>query len=278
MTRTQGFACVAGVAALVGMTVVVTSSRSPVRIPRQPPPAAAEAIPNGSFESITGDVPDGWRRSRYQGRAEYAVDSAARTGSKSVRITSQDGADAAWSAIVAVTPFSRYRLSGWIKTENLRPGTSRGALLNLHGLAGLETRAVAGTTDWTRVELEFDSEANDGLQVNCLFGGWGRASGTAWFDDIRLERLSTRAVAPAVAVDAAKTGPEMSPYIYGQFIEHLGRCINGGLWAEMIEDRKFYYAVGDSASPWRVVGDAGRVRMSGERPYLGAHPRSLLQK
>ena len=36
----------------------------------------------------------------------------------------------------------------------------------------------------------------------------------------------------------------MSKYIYGQFIEHLGRCIYGGIWAEMLEDRKFFHAVG----------------------------------
>ena len=36
----------------------------------------------------------------------------------------------------------------------------------------------------------------------------------------------------------------MSKYIYGQFIEHLGRCIYGGIWAEMLEDRKFFYPVG----------------------------------
>ena len=28
-----------------------------------------------------------------------------------------------------------------------------------------------------------------------------------------------------VRVDATRTGAPISPYIYGQFIEHLGRCI-----------------------------------------------------
>jgi len=40
-----------------------------------------------------------------------------------------------------------------------------------------------------------------------------------------------------VQVDAAAVGAPISPYVYGQFIEHLGRCIYGGLWAEMLEDR-----------------------------------------
>ena len=54
---------------------------------------------------------------------------------------------------------------------------------------------------------------------------------------------SASAAAPTapidVKLDATKMGAPISPLIYGQFIEHLGRCIYGGIWAEMLEDRKF---------------------------------------
>ena len=53
-------------------------------------------------------------------------------------------------------------------------------------------------------------------------------------------------------VDASATGAPISPYIYGQFIEHLGRCIYGGLWAEMLEDRKFFYPVTGEAPAWEM--------------------------
>jgi hypothetical protein len=46
-----------------------------------------------------------------------------------------------------------------------------------------------------------------------------------------------------VSLDAAVTGEPISPYVYGQFIEHQGRCIYGGIWAEMLRDRKFFYPV-----------------------------------
>jgi hypothetical protein len=46
-----------------------------------------------------------------------------------------------------------------------------------------------------------------------------------------------RAAPIEVKLDAAKTGAPINPFIYGQFIEHLGRCIYGGIWAEMLEDR-----------------------------------------
>jgi len=58
-----------------------------------------------------------------------------------------------------------------------------------------------------------------------------------------------------VTVDATQKGEPISPLIYGQFIEHLGRCVYGGIWAEMLEDRKFFYAVGKDESPWKGTGD-----------------------
>ena len=53
---------------------------------------------------------------------------------------------------------------------------------------------------------------------------------------------------PKVTIDAGKTREPISKYIYGQFIEHLGRCIYGGIWAEMLEDRKFFDPVGSPSS------------------------------
>src|SRR5512139_3577557 len=76
---------------------------------------------------------------------------------------------------------------------------------------------------------------------------------------------------PEVTVDVAKTRAPMSKYIYGQFIEHLGRCIYGGIWAEMLEDRKFFYAVSDAASPWKPVGGTASVSMNTTAPFVGAH-------
>lgn len=51
---------------------------------------------------------------------------------------------------------------------------------------------------------------------------------------------------------------EISPRLYGQFIEHIETCIYNGIWSEMILDRKFYYAVGEKGlSPWSAVGKEG---------------------
>jgi len=94
-----------------------------------------------------------------------------------------------------------------------------------------------------------------------------------------------------LSVDTAKTGAPINPYVYGQFIEHLGRCIYGGIWAEMLEDRKFFYPVtGDykpygaladtdypvvAASPWEILGSPQTVTMVTDQVFVGDHSPRL---
>ena len=84
-----------------------------------------------------------------------------------------------------------------------------------------------------------------------------------------------------VTIDTSKTGEPITKYIYGQFIEHKGDLINKGLWAEMLDDRKFFYPVTSrdeqQSTPvqrwirWRPVGPDESVVMDRERPYVGDH-------
>jgi alpha-N-arabinofuranosidase len=70
----------------------------------------------------------------------------------------------------------------------------------------------------------------------------------------------------------------MSKYVYGQFIEHLGRCIYQGIWAEMLEDRKFFYAVGSPESPWKPLGEPHSVWMNPVVAYVGVHAPEIRLK
>jgi alpha-N-arabinofuranosidase len=78
-----------------------------------------------------------------------------------------------------------------------------------------------------------------------------------------------------ICVDVTQTGERISKYIYGQFIEHVGRCIYGGIWAEMLRDRKFYLSVGSKESAWEVIGPQTSVAMHRESPFVGDHTPQL---
>jgi len=227
-------------------------------------------IQNASFEEGQGNRPVGWRPTRWNGSGKFTYAKIGRTGTHSVAISSDQGGDLSWTTFVPIEPFARYRLAGWIKTENLDPGTGRGALLNIHNLQGVATPAITGTHDWTRVEVEFEVADLDQLQINCLFGGWGRSTGKAWFDDIELVLLEKKDVTkPSIRINASEEGSPISPFVYGQFIEHLGRCIYGGIWAELVQDRKFFYPVGDKRSPWQPIGSRSAVQMTQFQPFVG---------
>jgi alpha-N-arabinofuranosidase len=275
-----------GLAPIATLGVILATALALAACKPEAPKAADELagvtqfVANGSFEELDGPNPKGWRTQSWQrgGGTEFAMGPAGHTGSRSITISSDKGADASWVAVVPIRPYSRYRLSGWIKTENLVRGTGRGAQINVNGEEDWRTASLTGTQDWTRVEVVFDAGANDALEVTCLFGGWGQSTGKAWFDDIELVRLSGKELGrPTAVIDGDKTGPPMSPYIYGQFIEHLGRCIYQGIWAEMLEDRKFFWPVGQGESPWKAIGEAGLVKMDTVNPFTGAHsPRVTL--
>ena len=111
-----------------------------------------------------------------------------------------------------------------------------------------------------------------------------------------LTAFSAMAQAPAhqpviAIVDATSAGMPISPYLYGQFIEQAGNLIYSGLWSEMLDDRKFYYAVqprpADDASPapggfggrrrgagagrWNPIGPVDSVVMDTNNPFVGDH-------
>ena len=253
-------------------------------------------IRNPSFEKAVGNRPAGWREQTYSGKGEFEYVEGGRTGKRAVCLSSEDGADIGWLTSVPVKPRSKYKLTGWIKTEDVKAGSGKGALFNLHNIQPLQSPAVTGTKDWTKVEVEFDTGDRAAAEINCLFGGWGQSTGKAWYDDLRLELLgsrggTTKSTKPEVKIDAGKVDEPISKYIYGQFIEHLGRCIYGGIWAEMLEDRKFYYPITANydpyraaqgvskdntfaivkASPWQIIGPADSVSMVKEGSFVGEH-------
>jgi putative membrane-bound dehydrogenase-like protein len=157
--------------------------------------ASAEAAPsnliaNSSFETQSGNRPEGWNTVTHGGRARFDVADSGRTGKRSVKISSDQGADASWAVRVPVKPRSDYRLSGWIKTEGVKKiGAAHGAMFNIHELQDPVrggTKALVGDNDWTQVDLTFNTGELKEITINALFGAWGRATGTAYFDDVQL--------------------------------------------------------------------------------------------
>jgi len=65
-----------------------------------------------------------------------------------------------------------------------------------------------------------------------------------------------------VAVDVAHPLHAIDRRIYGHHLEHFGRVIQGGLWAELLQNRKFYPIDPDRsqvADPWKPEADRSDI-------------------
>jgi len=249
-----------------------------------PAPEAAPAAPlvaNGSFEEESGGIPSGWAAEARSGQGVVTLARAAegRTGAAGALIESASPCDAVWSATAGVEPGALYRASAWVRTAGVAGPGGAGAYLQVADMPLGRSLAVAGDSEWAEVSVVFDTGAETAVRLLCGLGGPAPASGRALFDDVSLVKVVAASdLRPTVRIDAGAAGPPVSPLIYGQQLEPVGAALEGGLWAEMLRDRKFLHPVGATASPWKPIGGEGVVQMVAEQPFAGAHsPRVTLR-
>ncbi len=153
-----------------------------------------EEMVNSGFDHPSAedpDRPDGWRVRVYSGEAEHVwLKEGGRDGGPCLAIRSEKGADTSWCVDLPTRPNTRYRLAGWIRTFGVTAeGGTHGALLNVHPRPWT-TESLKGDEGWTRVEVEFSTGPEErSVSLNCLYGGWGRSTGEARYDDLSLVAL-----------------------------------------------------------------------------------------
>jgi alpha-N-arabinofuranosidase len=232
------------------------------------PGIAYGVIQNPSAEVTDGSVVQGWTFDARARNVIHFYDNIAHQGTKSLFIKADRFASGRWSSKVLLKPYSKYRFTGWIKTENLVSSSGKGAGFRMDGL-DVEPKGFTGTNDWTLVTYEFETGNNDCVTLACVLDDERNAKGRAWFDDMKMELLSSDKIVTDIKINTLVKAEPMPVYIYGQFIEHLGRCIYGGIWAEMIEDRKFWFVPGTRESVWKVEGDQTLLSMETKNPFTG---------
>ena len=176
-------------------------------------------LPNPGFEIIGADgLPEGWRGRDYGNRegnraAEWKIVSGTNQfhgGKQALRCMTRSDADTSLHADVTVKTNTLYRLAGWVKTHALQGKVS----FNDH-LGRAETETVRRReSDWTEVEVTFNSGARTQASINILHVG----KGDGYFDDVRLcELLPAEDASKPVFADA-KRGAEL-------FHKHPAACV-----------------------------------------------------
>jgi cytochrome c553 len=158
-------------------------------------------LPNPGFEEVADDkkTPVGWKHRDYGTRpgnkdAQWGVvidPKNVRSGKHAMRALTRADADTSFFADVELKPNTEYRLSAWIKTHAMRGKAS----LNDH-IGRAETEKVtARESDWTEVEVVFNSSKRTKASINLLHV----AVGDSFYDDVKLCELTLVGEAPVTA-------------------------------------------------------------------------------
>jgi hypothetical protein len=152
-----------------------------------------QGLSNPGFEAASPQ--EGWEVAVYGAQPQLTRDTQVfHEGHSALRIHADAPSDTALGQEIRLQPVSAARLRGWVKTKGLdphnapvygtfqvqRPG-GRGVLASggNHG----------GDTGWTEVSVPFLAPADGRVRICVFFVGFGKGTGTAWFDALRLEEV-----------------------------------------------------------------------------------------
>jgi alpha-L-arabinofuranosidase len=194
---------------------------------------------------------EGWSLDVYGAQPTVETDTAIfHEGKQSLRITASAASDAALSQEIDL-PGGCYRLSGWVRTRGLDPHGARvcGTFqVQRPGGKGILASGPnhQGDTDWKQVEILFEAPPERRVRIAVFLVGFGKGTGTAWFDDLKLQQVDVAGMPLRVTRKPLYAG-EISPLQYGQFVEYLCDLVPS-MWAEKLYDGSF-----EGLRPYKVA-------------------------
>ncbi|MFZ5986080.1 MAG: glycosyltransferase family 39 protein [Bacillota bacterium] len=152
-------------------------------------------VQNDSFELGSIQNLNGWDKSTWDtnnGVTEFLIDeSTFRSGNRSACIINNSVNDSRLRQEIKVKGNSYYKISCWIKTENI--GTDmKGANISIDGILDTSKDIRGTNADWEYVELYGKTEKKqDSFVLTVGIGGYGSTNtGKAWFDDVSVEKVN----------------------------------------------------------------------------------------
>ena len=148
-------------------------------------------MPAGGFEQYDGHRVRGCRFHDRPGEVSFVDTEVFKQGAASLRFEHFGDFPHGHGRVaqeVTVRPHRCYRVTCWVKTEQLEPPGCFRVLLLAAGrsIASVDPR-VPATADWRQVTFGFNSQEHD--KVAIYAGVWGGEQGRFWVDDVRIEEL-----------------------------------------------------------------------------------------
>jgi hypothetical protein len=179
---------------------------------------------NGDFEAATGDRLTGWSMQDDPGVTSFADHTVAHGGKTSLRMESigkNPNGHCRLAQVVQLQPFRQYRISFWVKTEDVQPASPEVKVLDAAtGKAvSFQTFRTKRTQDWTHHDLVFNSlEHREG---RLYLGTWSGKAGKLWWDDISVEEIGLVNVLRRPGCPVTVRAQSGTPYEEGRDYEKI---------------------------------------------------------
>lgn len=168
----------------------------PAALAEDAQPQGENLLLNSGFEELDASgFPIDWMQGMYTWddgtTVMETVTGTAHSGSNSVRLRSFSENDARYEQVVACQPQTLYKLSGWARVQDVPEGI--GANLSV-GEGFAMSDSLSGTSaegEWTYLEIYgMTGPEQYTMTIMARLGFYGSTvTGTAWFDDLCLERV-----------------------------------------------------------------------------------------
>lgn len=150
-------------------------------------------LQNSSFEQSLGDRFTSFEKQDEPGKKTFVDTEVFHSGKASLRIENFGNTKAGIARVVQevrVTPYRCYRVSAWVKTEEVAPASLfsiKAFTTDMRDLCPFEPPAPAPTSDWRKVTTAFNSWYADRVELN--FGVFEGVKGKVWVDDVEIEEV-----------------------------------------------------------------------------------------
>lgn len=147
---------------------------------------------NGDFEDANANHFKSWAFQDDEGVTTFADREIKHGGNTSLRMENVGKNEARHCRIeqpLKLQPHRQYRISFWLKTENLAPADPEIKVLvpNSEQQLSFQTFHADRTQDWKHYDLVFNSQgASEGL---LYLGSWYGKDGKMWWDDLTVEEI-----------------------------------------------------------------------------------------
>jgi len=147
---------------------------------------------NADFEEADGNHFKRWGFQDDEGVTTFADHTVVHGGKTSLRMENIGKNEARHCRIMQplnLQPHRQYRLSFWVKTENLTPADPNIEVLTADTgrLISFETFHADKTQDWKHYDIVFNSMDNS--KGNLYLGSWNGKDGKLWWDDLTCEEI-----------------------------------------------------------------------------------------